>query len=103
MPRETAAISAISEYTIQPCTVSCQFMQSNMRMAHAFSAVICHLHFWQNDRDFLRATAILYILACLAVVWLEIFFILSTVCVYTFSAAFCTAHCALDFARDHAP
>ena len=26
------------------------------------------------------------------------------VCVYTFfSAAFCTAHCALDLAKDHAP
>ena len=31
-------------------------------------------------------------------------FILSIVCVYTFfSASFCMAHCALDFARDHAP
>ena len=28
-------------------------------------------------------------------------FILSIVRVYTFSAAFCTAHCALDLARDH--
>ena len=24
-------------------------------------------------------------------------------CLYIFSAAFCTAHCALDLARDHAP
>ena len=28
---------------------------------------------------------------------------LSTVCVYTFLASFCTAHRALDLARDHAP
>ena len=37
---------------------------------------------------------------------LKPFFILSIVCVYYFihfSAAFCTAHCALDLARDHAP
>ena len=25
------------------------------------------------------------------------------ICLYIFSAAFCTAHCALDLARDHAP
>ena len=31
------------------------------------------------------------------------FFFVCIVCVYTFSAAFCTAHCALDLARDHAP
>ena len=30
------------------------------------------------------------------------FYILSIVCVH-FSAAFCTAHCALDLAKDHAP
>ena len=31
-------------------------------------------------------------------------YILSIVCVYTFfSAAFCTAHCALDLAKDPAP
>ena len=25
---------------------------------YAFLAVTCHLHFWQNDRDFLRATVV---------------------------------------------
>ena len=46
----------------------------------------------------------------LEVVWPETIFILSIVCVYTllffcfcFSLFFRTAHCALYFARDHAP
>ena len=28
----------------------------SIRKVHACLAVTCHLHFWQNDRDFLRAT-----------------------------------------------
>ena len=36
----------------------CQFMQSHIRNVHAWLAVTCHLHFWQNDRDLLRATAV---------------------------------------------
>ena len=43
----------------------------------------------------------------LAVVWPETFFFFFLFCpLYVFihfSAAFCTAHCALDLARDHAP
>ena len=39
---------ASSVHTIQPCTrLQCHFIQSH-----------CHLHFWQNDRDLLRATAV---------------------------------------------
>ena len=34
------------------------FMQSHKRKVHACLAVTCHLHFWQNDRDLLRATAV---------------------------------------------
>ena len=34
------------------------FMQSHIRKVHAYLAVTCHPHFWQNDRDFLRATAV---------------------------------------------
>ena len=34
------------------------FMQSHIRKVHACLAVTCHLHFWQNDRDHLRATAV---------------------------------------------
>ena len=51
VPRETAAASARSVYTIQPCTVSRHFMQSHIRRVHACLAVTCHLLFWQNGRD----------------------------------------------------
>ena len=33
-------------------------MQSHTRNVHACLAVTCHLHFWQNDRVLLRATAV---------------------------------------------
>ena len=33
-------------------------MQSHIRKVYACLAVACHLHFWQNDRDLLRATAV---------------------------------------------
>ena len=36
----------------------CHFMQSHIRTMYACLAVTCHLHFWQNDRDLLRATAV---------------------------------------------
>ena len=58
VPRETAAISARSVYVVQPCTMSRHFMQIHIRMVHACLVVTCHLHFWQNDRDLLRATAV---------------------------------------------
>ena len=54
VPHETAAISARSVYTIQPC----HFMQSHIRKVYACLAVTCHLHFWRNDRGLLRATAV---------------------------------------------
>ena len=55
-PRVTAAVSARSVYTMQPCTVSCYFIQSRI---HVLLVVTCHLHFWQNeDRDLLRATPV---------------------------------------------
>ena len=54
VPHETAAMSAHSAYTIQPC----HFIQSHIPKVHASLAVTCHLHFWQNDRDLLRATAV---------------------------------------------
>ena len=38
--------------------VPCHFMQSLIRKVYACLAVTCHLHFWQNDRDLLRATAV---------------------------------------------
>ena len=33
-------------------------MQSHIRKVYACLVVTCHLRFWQNDRDLLRATAV---------------------------------------------
>ena len=48
-----------------PCTpynhAPCHFMQSHIciiRKVHAYLAVTCHLHFWQNGRGLLHATAV---------------------------------------------
>ena len=50
---------ASSVYTIQPCTrLQCHFIQSHICRVYACLAATCHLHFWQNDRDLLRATAV---------------------------------------------
>ena len=58
MPHETAAVSAhvlCTPYNHAPC----HFMQSHIRKVYAcLATVTCHLHFWQNDRDLLRATAV---------------------------------------------
>ena len=35
-----------------------KFNKSHIRKVYACLAVTCHLHFWQNDRDFLRATVV---------------------------------------------
>ena len=35
-----------------------QFNKSHIHKVYACLAVTCHLHFWQNDRDFLRATVV---------------------------------------------
>ena len=56
VPHETAAVSAhvlCTPYNHVPC----HFMQSHIRKVYACLAVTCHLHFWQNDWDLLRATA----------------------------------------------
>ena len=34
----------------------CHFSQRHIRLVHACLAVTCHLRFWQNDQDLLRAT-----------------------------------------------
>ena len=54
VPHETAAVSAYMVYNHAPC----HFMQSHIRKVYACLAVTCHLHFWQNDRDLLRATVV---------------------------------------------
>ena len=35
-----------------------RFNKSHVRKVYVCLAGTCHLHFWQNDRDFLRATAV---------------------------------------------
>ena len=57
VPHETAAVSAqvlCTPYNHAPC----HFMQSHIRKVYAYLALTCHLHFWQNDRGLLRATAV---------------------------------------------
>ena len=57
VPHETAAISA--QVLCIPCNhAPCHFMQSHIRKVYACLAVTCHLHFWQNDRYLLHATAV---------------------------------------------
>ena len=61
MPHETAAVSTqilCTPYNPAPCHhAPCHFMQSHIRKVHACLTVTYHLHFWQNVRDLLRATA----------------------------------------------
>ena len=57
VPHETAAVSVqvlCTPYNHAPC----HFMQSHIRKVYACLTVTCHLHFWQNDRDLLRATVV---------------------------------------------
>ena len=57
VPHETATISVqvlCTPYNHAPC----HFMQSHIRKVYACLAVTCHLHFWQNDQDLLRATVV---------------------------------------------
>ena len=57
VPHGTAAVSAqvlCTPYNHAPC----HFTQSRIRKMNACLAVTCHLHFWQNDRDLLRGTAV---------------------------------------------
>ncbi len=35
-----------------------RFNKIHIRKVYACLAVTCHLHFWQNNRDFLRATVV---------------------------------------------
>ena len=56
VPRETAAVSAPSVYTIQPCTMSRHFMQNYIGRAHVCLAATCT--FGRMAWDFVRATAV---------------------------------------------
>ena len=53
------SLDACSVYTMQPCTsLQCHFIRSHIRKMHVCLTVTFHLHFWQNDRDLLRAAAV---------------------------------------------
>ena len=57
VPHETAAISVqvlCTPYNHAPCHI----MQSHIGKVYVCLAVTSHLHFWQNDQDLLRATAV---------------------------------------------
>ena len=65
-PRKTDTVLAFcSAGAIQPCTM-CHITSFHITSCkatykcrvHAGLAVTCHLHFWQNDWDLLRATAV---------------------------------------------
>ena len=57
VPHETVAISA--QVLCTPYYhAQCHFMQSHIGRVHACLIATCHLHFWQNDWDLLRATAV---------------------------------------------
>ena len=61
MPRETAAVSAhvsCTPYNHACTSLHCHFIRSHTRSVRVCLAVTCLLHFWQNDRDLLRATAV---------------------------------------------
>ena len=57
VPQETAAVSAQVLSTLYN-HAPCHFMQSHIHKVHASLAVTCHVHFWQNDQDLLRATGV---------------------------------------------
>ena len=61
VPQESAARERQSRRVL--CTpynrhAPCHFRQSHIRHVYACLAITCHLHFWQNDRGLLRATAV---------------------------------------------
>ena len=52
-------LGASSVWTIQPYTsLHCHFIWSCICKMYVCLAVTCHLHFWQNDQDLLRAAAV---------------------------------------------
>ena len=57
VPHETATVSAQVLCTSYK-HASCHFIQSHVCKVYVCLAVICYLHFWQNDWDLLHATAV---------------------------------------------
>ena len=58
--RHCCRLGAHFVYTVQLYASSqCHFIRRLIRRVHACSGVTCRLHFWQNDRDILPATAVI--------------------------------------------
>ena len=51
-------LGARSVYSNAFTSLQCHFIQRHLGMVYVCLDITCHLHFWQNDRDFLRATAV---------------------------------------------
>ena len=60
VPRETAAV--LAQFLCTPLNhapvYSVTSFKSHIGRVYACLAVTCHMHFWQNDRDLLRAIAV---------------------------------------------
>ena len=56
--RETVAVSAHMICTPYSHAPVYSFIQNHKRRVHVRLGITCHLHFWQNDRDLLCATAV---------------------------------------------
>ena len=60
MSTEVVYLSTVSAQVL--CTpynhAPCHFMQSHLYQVYVCLAVTCPLHFWLNDQDLLRATAV---------------------------------------------
>ena len=54
VPRETAAVSV----QVLCTSLHCDVIRSRIRRMHVRLAATCHPHYWQNDRDLLRAAAV---------------------------------------------
>ena len=53
-PRRTFCVHHTTMYQFTVC----HFIRSHIRRLHVCLTVTCHLHFWQNNRDLLRASAV---------------------------------------------
>ena len=74
-------------YTIQPCTsLQCHFTQNHIGRVQVCLAVTCHLHFRQNDRDLLCATAVT---REMRVILLLLFLCVVCICIFVVVVVYC--------------
>ena len=53
-----AAVAWVHSPLCTPCKHAPVYSVTLIRKEHVYLSVTCHLHFWQNDRDLLRAAAV---------------------------------------------